>query len=118
MKFNKKDIVDFGGNAVTKLVRTDADTLVKHTEFFDDASLIRNEQIRKSKMLERGTLGLHENADYRMVISVPSQDQYDLWKAKNPGDYELLMSKNLDERLRGAKRLQFTHPQWVLYDRV
>ena len=113
-----KDIINVGANSVTRFYRNDSDTMLKDTTFYDDKSLDQNARIRSDGMLEKGTLGLHDDASYRMVFSIPSVEQYNHWKYQNPEDYNLLMSKTEHERMRGAKRLQILHPDWVVMERL
>ena len=113
-----KDIINVGANSITRFYRNDKETMLKDTTFYDDGSLDQNSRIRSDGMLEKGNLGLHDHANYRMVFSIPSVEQYNHYKLENPEDYKLLMSKDETERMRGAKRLQLLHPQWVVMERL
>ncbi len=89
------------------------------TEFFDKKQLNQNAKIRNSGMLDKGTLNLHDGADYRAVISIPSTLQYAIWKKKYPDAYKLLTSKDSEEdREKGIRMMDITEPGWVIYSRL
>ena len=104
-------------NAVTRLI-TEDNTLYVHTDFNDDAALRRNKQIKDAELLSRPKLGIHDNADLRFVISIPDVNQWNIWKRKHPHEYKALMTaKDHDYRLKAAKFLALSHPEWVIFER-
>jgi len=93
------------------------------TLFHDDEALRQNDRIRSSGMLDKGKLGLHENEDYRAVISIPDVLQWNIFKKKHNDTYKLLTIKGTtlaDEALRakGITQLDILHPGWVIYKRL
>ena len=117
MKINKDHIVGRGSNSVTQYTRINDDQVVEHTRFFNDDALKQNARIRESDLMDKHQLGLHDNADTRAAFSFPSIEEYNLFKIKDPETYQLLMSKNEYERIRGAKQLQILHPEYCVYNR-
>lgn len=94
-----------------------------HTIFHDDEALNQNDRIRSSGMLEKGTLGLHENEDYRAVISCPDMIQWTIFKKKHLETYRLLTKKGTSQddevdRRKGITQLEILHPAWVIYKRL
>jgi len=89
------------------------------TEFFDKKQLEQNDKIRNSGMLDKGVLNLHDGADYRAVISIPSTLQYSIFKIKHHETYKLLTSVDSEEdRLKGIRQLAIIEPDWVIYSRL
>jgi len=106
-----------GTNAVREH-KFDGNKLHVKTVFNDDKSLDTNENIRRSGMLDKAKLGLHENEDVRMVISIPSTLQYALWKKKFPDMYEMIKSLDESVRMKGIFQLKLIHPDWVVFERL
>lgn len=106
-----------GSNSVTNTV-IEGGKLYFHTIFNDDAALHQNTRLRNSGHLDRKKLGLHEDEDVRMMISIPSVLQYTIFQKKHPNTITLLNSKIESERMRGAKQLQILHPEWVVMERL
>ncbi len=113
----RKSINRTGFNGVEKVGVEDG-VLYGLTEFYDKQSLDINQKIKNSGMLEKGALGLHDNADIRMTISCPSTLQWRYFKKDHAETYKLLMSRDEIERLRGAKQLQILEPDWVVQSRL
>jgi len=113
-----KEIINRAGTNGIEKVSVEDGTLYGFTEFYDKQSLNINERIRRSGMLEKGALGLHDNADIRMTISCPSVSQWSYFKKDHPDTYKLLMSSDEQERMSGAKQLQILEPSWVLQSRL
>jgi len=111
------EVIDRAGNTITKVVR-EGDELFAQTLVNESESLEKNKVIRNSGMLEKGELGLHDQADIRMAISCPSTIQWAVFKKKHADTYDLIMSKLEHERMRGAKLLQILHPDWVVMSRM
>lgn len=101
----------------TNLIEEDGKLFAK-TTFHDDAALQRNKDIADSGMLEKGTLGIHDDADFRAVISCPSVFQWNLFKRDYPDLMEAI-EHGPEQAMRSAiKRLSILHPGWVVYDRL
>jgi len=111
-----KDVIDVGSNSVSK-ARSEDGRFYIETTFYDDAALQRNSEIRKAGFTEKMTLGLHDNADVRGSFSVPSVEQWNLYRKNNPEVYALLHSKLEHERMRGLKKIYTCHPEWFLNQR-
>jgi len=88
------------------------------TTFHDKKALEQNNKIRNSGMLDKGALGLHDNADIRMAISCPDTLQWSIFCKKNLETIKLIRSTNEVERLKGARQLQILHPEWVVFSRL
>ena len=106
-----------GTNAVREYKFDGKDMHVK-TTFNDDKSLDTNENIRRSRMLEKGTFGLHDNEDVRLVISCPSTLQWAIFRRKYPDIYKSVLSQDEAIRMQGANQLQLLHPEWVVMSRL
>ncbi len=87
------------------------------TTFHDEKSLEQNKKIRDSGMLNKGVLGLHDNADYRAVISVPSTMQWSIFCKKNQETYKLLKSKDETDFMKAVMQIDILQPGWVVYTR-
>ena len=94
------DVVHRGTNSVAT-AHLDDNKLYVHTEYFDDAALERNRQLRNAGILDKGKLGLHENEDIRMAFSCPSLEQWNRFKKHHPETHALLTSTVEAERMRG-----------------
>ena len=110
------NVISVDGNAVTTGKSEDGRFYVTQ-KFYDEGSLRRNHELRKAGVLNRGKLGLHDNEDIRYAISVPSADQWQLWKAANPDIYKLIKSPLEHDRMRGCKQLHILKPDWVIMSR-
>ena len=99
----------------TKVQTEDGITYAK-TTFQDDAALERVRQLKHENVLDKARLGLHDNADLRMVISCPSEALWSYFIRDYPDIYKLLQSK--DQFLKGAKQVQFMHPEWIIQSRL
>ena len=106
------------GPGYRQTVKKEGDLHVFKTQYFDKESLAINDRIRKSGMLNKAELGLHDDADIRMAISFPSVVLFSAFKKKHPDIYEMLHSKDEAVRMRGAKQLQLVHPEYCVYDRL
>ncbi len=106
-----------GTNGIREYKFDGTDMHVK-TTFRDDKSLDINERIRRSRMLEKGTFGLHDNEDVRLVISCPSTMQWAVFRKKYPDVYSSIISTDEQVRMKGAYQLQLLHPDWVVMSRL
>ena len=106
-----------GTNGVREYKFDGKDMHVK-TTYHDDKSLSTNEEIRRSNMLEKAKLGIHEDEDIRMVISCPSTLQWALFKKKFPDVYNSMASTDEQIRMKGSFQLQLLHPDWVVFSRL
>ena len=93
------------------------------TVFEDDAALAKNRRIRDSGMLNKGQLGIHDDADMRAVISCPSVEQWRLFQRDHADIYKSLTTRGQStqddaDRMKGARQLQLLHPAWVVYTRL
>lgn len=113
-----KEIIGRTGTNGFEKVCIEDGILYGHTEFYDKGTLTQNERIRRSGMLDKGSLGLHDNADLRMTISCPSVTQWNYFKKDYPDVYKLLMSRDSQQRMSGAKQLQILEPSWVVQSRL
>ena len=104
-------------NHHTRLITQD-DTLFVHTVFDDDAAIKRNTMLRDADLLTRAKLGIHDDADIRFILSVPSVMQWNLWKKAHPEDAKHLFGKDDVLRIRAAHRLSIEHPEWVIQSRA
>lgn len=105
-----------GSNGIREYKFDGKDMHVK-TTFHDDKSLDTNEDIRRSGMLEKAKLGLHDDEDIRFTISCPSTLQWMYFKRDYPEIYEMLVSKDEALRMEAAKKIQILNPLWVCYHR-
>jgi len=101
----------------TKVITEDGVTYAK-TVFNDDAALDKVRKLKHENVLDKARLGLHDNADMRMVISCPSVVLWNYFKRDHKKTYELLNSKDETERMKGAKQVQFLHPEWIIQQRL
>jgi len=116
------NIIHAEGNQVSRATVED-DKLYVHTVFNDDASLKKNAAIRDENLMDRHTLGLHDDADTRMAISCPSTLQWGLFKKKHADIYKLITTVGQGDeanelRIRGARLLEILHPTWVVFSRL
>lgn len=86
--------------------------------FNNKKALEQNKAIRNANMMNRGQLGLHDKADIRMGISVPSTYEWELFKRKHPDIYAGIKSSDESERMKACKRLQAIEPEWVVQERL
>jgi len=100
----------------TRLITQD-DTLFVHTVFDDDEALKRNKQIKEAELLNKPKLGIHDNHDLRFILSIPDVFQWNLWKKHNQGEYRMLVGRDETLRIRAAKKLALSHPEWVIFER-
>lgn len=88
-----------------------------HTKFHDDAALEKVKRLRDEHVLAKATLGVHDDADMRMIISCPSIVQWNYFKRDYPEVYERISSTVEDTRMKGCRELEILHPEWVVYFR-
>jgi hypothetical protein len=113
----KSEIIDRGSNSLTR-VGVEGDDFIVHRRFFDDGALDTNRKIRNEIEHAKMKLGLHDNADVLGSFSVPSLDQWNLYRKNNPDVYALLHSKQEHERRRGLLRVYADRPEWFLTKRA
>lgn len=101
----------------TEVKTEDGKTYAK-TTIHDDAALERVKRLKHEAVLDKARLGIHDNADLRMVISCPSIVLWNYFKRDHPKTYSLLNSKDESERMKGAKQVQFIHPEWIIQERL
>ena len=99
-------------------LKTEDGKLFVHTVFNNRKALEQNKMIRSNNFMEKGQLGLHDGADIRFGISVPSNIEWQLFKKKNPNIYKLIKSRDEAERIKGCKQLQFLEPEWIIQHRL
>ena len=102
--------------AITRLI-TEDNKLYVHTDFNDDVALQRNKDIRAAELLNKPQLGIHDNADLRFIISVPDVNQWNLWKRDHPQEAKALFGRDETFRIKAAKYLALSHPEWVIFER-
>jgi len=111
------NIIDVGGNSVTRGKSEDGKCYTQ-TTFYDDKALAQSRKLADTGLLDKAQLGLHDDADIRMMISVPSTEQWLLFQRSNPEVYKLLTSKLDAERMKGARKLSILEPAWVVQSRL
>ena len=112
------DVEKSGDTSIIQRVVREDGKLYHHTRFEDDAALAKARKLADSGLIDKMALGLHDDADVRMVINCPTTEQWNIWKKENPEDYRLLTSRLEHERLQGARRLSLMHPAWVIQSRL
>jgi len=111
------NIIDVSGNSITRGKSEDG-KFYSQTTFYDDKALAKSRKLSDSGLLDKATLGLHDDADLRMVINVPSNEQWLLFQRRHPEVYKLLTSKLDTERMNGARKLSILEPAWVVQSRL
>lgn len=99
-------------------LKTENGVTYAKTVFQDDAALSRIKALRDEKVLDKAQLALHDNADLRLVVSCPSLVMWNFFKRDHAATYKLLHSDNEHERMKGAKQVEFLHPEWCIYSRL
>jgi len=102
---------------VTRVAREDG-KLYHKTTFHDDATLAHNRKVADAGLIDNMALGLHDDADVRMVISCPTPEQWNIFKKENEETYKLLTSRLEHERMRGARLVSLLKPAWVIQTRL
>jgi len=102
----------------TTSIKSESGKLYAHTVFHNRKALEQNKMIRSNNFMEKGQLGLHDDADIRFGISVPSNLEWQLFKKKHPDIYKLIKSRDEAERIKGCKQLQLLEPEWVVQTRL
>jgi len=106
-----------GTNAIQREGWEDGDYWCE-TTFYDEKSLEQNQKIKNSGMLHKGKLGLFDNADIRMAISIPSTMQFSIFRKKHHETYKLLTSKDEAEMVKGMRQISILEPDWIVYERI
>lgn len=112
------DIEQSGNVPIFQRVKREGGKLYHQTTFHDDKTLAHNRRLADSGFLDKSELGLHDDADIRMVISCPSVEQWTLFKDQNPEVYKLLTSTNEHERIKGARQISLLKPEWIIHTRL
>jgi len=99
-------------------VKTEDGITYAKTVFQDDKALEKVARLRHENVLDKGKLGVHDDADLRMVFSCPSLVMWNFFKRDHPQTYKLMNSTSEDDRMKGSKQLQILHPEWCVYTRV
>ena len=86
--------------------------------FNNKKALEQNKAMRNMNIMRNGHLGLHDNADIRMGLSVPSNLEWELFKSKNPDIYQDLKSKHETDRMNACMRIAMLEPEWVVQTRL
>ena len=111
------NIIDVSGNSITRGKSEDG-KFYTQTTFYDDNALAKSRKLADSGLLDKSKLGLHDDADIRMVVNVPSTEQWMLFQRTHPEVYKLLTSRLDDERMKGARKLSILQPAWVVQSRL
>lgn len=99
-------------------VKTEDGITYAKTVFNDSMALDRVKRLRDGSVLDRAKFGMHDDADLRLVISCPSVVLWGYFKRDHAKTYELLNSKDETERMKGAREMQFIHPEWCIMSRL
>lgn len=111
--------IEQAGNVpIIHRAKTEDGKLYSQTTFVDDKTLAHNRKLRDTGFLDKGKLGLHDDADIRLVISCPTSEQWVLFKNQNPETYKLLVSKVEHERMKGARQVSLLEPEWITHTRL
>lgn len=116
------EIIGSGSNSVIDGRSEDGKFFVRET-FYDDKALEKNHRLKLSGVFQKPTLGLHDDADTRAMISCPSAGQWEVFKKKHFDTYKLLTTRGQSDqdnadRMRGFKQLQILHPGWIIFERI
>ena len=98
-------------------LKTEDGTTYTHTKFYDDAALEKVKQLRKDEIMAKAKLGVHDDADMRMIISCPSVIQWNFFKRDYPEIEKRIHSKDEAERMKGCREIEILHPEWVVMHR-
>ena len=105
-------------NSITEIIRDDHDESGKyyfHQTIYDDHILERNKRLRLEDMMVQGqrvpALGNGDSAEIGFAFSIP-QEHFAILQRDNPELFAGLTSKDPEENLKAARRLQILHPEW------
>lgn len=113
-----KEVIHRTPYSRTEVVRDDHDESGQyyfHQIVFDDHVLERNKRIRLEGLMHQGqklpALGHGDSVEVGFAFSIP-QDMFARLKRDHPDIMAGLLSKDVEENLKAARRLRILHPEW------
>tara|TARA_R110000803_G_scaffold210829_1_gene284088 strand:- start:29591 stop:29932 length:342 start_codon:yes stop_codon:yes gene_type:complete len=110
--------VIYRDHSFTETVTSQDGKLYVNKIFHNKKALEQNKMIRHRQLMHKGQLGLHDKADIRMGLSIPSTIEWNMFKKAHPDIYKDLKSVHEQDRMSACQRIAMLEPEWVVQQRL